>query len=127
MRGALLASETKEHNDRSVEAQHVGIGKPANAGSEIAAGDGGNFVDHQARRHGETIFRRRVDWHAEQRRIGRIGGKTAHSDRGRHIEAVILDHHDRARFPGITGSAGGSPDFAAPHRSARSEIASMNA
>jgi hypothetical protein len=112
-----LISEAEEHDDGSVEPDHVFVSESTDAFTELHPSYRRQLVDHQAARFVEPILTGRRYEATEEWRLRRISRERTDRDRVGRIESIILDDNDRSGLAGVARSGSRGPDLAAPHTS----------
>lgn len=120
------AREAEEDNDCPTQSDEILVSEVADPLRKPRSVNSRDLVNHKAAPLMQAVRRAGLDAQPEQGRFRGISGERADRHRFGRIEAVILNHHDRARLPGETRPTGSCPDLATSHPSSRL-IASMNA
>src|SRR5262245_18117364 len=114
----------EEHGHGLIEPHHVLVVEPPDVRAHLRLGDCCDLVHHEAAGGAKAIALVRLHDKAEQRRVGRVGGKGANRDRVGGIETVVLHDDGGARLASVIVAPGHGPDCPAPHSSPQSDTAS---
>lgn len=120
------ASEAKEDDDCSSEADQILVAERAHSFSQFGTGHRRYLVDHETARLSQPIPLVRLYTKAKQRGFGLIGGEGADRHRLCATESIILDDRDRPGFADVSLAGSRGPDLAA-FQSSSELMASMNA